>query len=147
MHLIQCKLQFWRIIADCVPVCPPRRSKISIHDEATPGRFVKGRGDHAQTRENRKMAITCALQTGRYHVPWTRGNSENQFPCIGTSHHIKAEELEIILHAGLGDPPVYQPAVLCEVFDRMLGIIVVPRNAVVIEECEKFAPILCHALA
>ena len=35
----------------------------------------------------------------------------------------------MILHAGLCDPPVYQPSVLCEVFDRMFGTIVVRENA------------------
>src|SRR5262249_15764721 len=45
-----------------------------------------------------------------------------------------------------GKPPVRELPVLGEDFDRMFGVVVVPRDTVVIEEGEQLAPVLLEPL-
>jgi hypothetical protein len=51
----------------------------------------------------------------------------------------------VVFKRSLRESAVRVAPVLCEPFDRMFGVIVVPRHTVVFEKCEKPLPVLCES--
>ena len=60
---------------------------------------------------------------------------------------VDAQNDQIVAKGGFGEPPISELPVLGEALDGVLGVVVVPRDTVVIEEGEQLPPVLLKPLS